>query len=66
MLKSFRKESLKTKEASSEKLNSNYGDFKTRTKMIEVVTASAVISAGANVVVLNHPDSISILKGLVK
>ena len=59
-------ESLKTKEASSEKLNSNYGDFKTRTKMIEVVTASAVISAGANVVVLNHPESISILKGLIK
>ena len=59
-------ESLKTKEASSENLNSNYGDFKLRTKMIETVTASAVISAGANIVVLNSPESISVLKGLIK
>ncbi len=59
-------ESLKTKEASSENLNANYGDFKLRTKMIEVVTAGSIISAGANVLVLNHPDSISLLKGLVK
>ncbi len=59
-------ESLKTKEASSDMLNRNYGELKQRTKMIEVVTASAVISAGANVIVLNHPDSISILKGLVE
>ena len=59
-------ESLKTKEASSEALNKNYGELKQRTKMIEVVTASAVISAGANIVVLNNPESISILKGLVK
>lgn len=59
-------ESLKTKEASGDILNQNYGELKERTKMIEVVTASAVISAGANVVVLNHPESISILKGLVK
>ncbi|MBR1907678.1 hypothetical protein IJ818_01930 [bacterium] len=58
-------ESLKTKEASSENLNGSFGDFKTRTKMIEVVTASSVISAGVNVVVLNHPESIHILKGLV-
>lgn len=59
-------ESLKTKEASSENLDKNYGDFKLRTKMIETITASAVISAGSNVVVLNHPETISALKGLMQ
>ena len=59
-------ESLKTKEAMCEDLDENFGDFKMRTKMIEVSSAIAVISAGANVVVLNHPDSISTLKGLAK
>jgi len=59
-------ESLKTKEASSEDLNGSFGEFKIRTKMIEVVTACSVISAGVNIVVLSHPESVQVLKGLFK
>lgn len=59
-------ESLKGKETKSDTFSENWGDFKERSKMFEIATASAVVAAGANVVVLNHPESIRIMKGLIK
>lgn len=59
-------EALKVKEAKSDTFDKNYGDFKLRSKMFEITTASAVIAAGANVIVLEHPENVGILKGLIK
>lgn len=57
-------EALKAKEAKSDTFDKNFGDFKTRSIMFEIATASAVIAAGANLIVLEHPDSIKTLKNL--
>lgn len=58
-------EALKAKEAKSNTFDKNFGDFKTRSIMYEIATASAIIAAGANVIVLEHPDSIKTLKNLI-
>jgi acetyl-CoA decarbonylase/synthase, CODH/ACS complex subunit delta len=55
-------ESLRVKEAKSDAFSDSWGDFKLRSAMFEISTASAVISAGANVVVLQNPDSLEILR----
>lgn len=55
-------EALKAKEAKSDTFDKNFGDFKERSIMFEITTASAVIAAGANLIVLEHPDSVKILK----
>lgn len=57
-------EALKAKETKSDTFPKSFGDFKERSIMFEITTASAVIAAGANLIVLEHPDSIKILKGL--
>jgi len=58
-------EALKAKEAKSDTFDKNYGDFKLRSKMFEIATASAIIAAGANVIVLENPQSVKILKELI-
>lgn len=58
-------EALKAKEAKSDTFSKSFGDFKERSIMYEITTASAVIAAGANLIVLEHPDSIKVLKDLV-
>jgi len=58
-------EALKVKEAKSDTFSKSFGDFKTRSIMFEITTASAVIAAGANLIVLEHPDSIKTLKDLM-
>lgn len=58
-------EALKAKETKSDTFDKNFGDFKERSIMFEIATASAVIAAGANLIVLEHPDSIKTLKGLL-
>lgn len=50
-------ESLKTKEAKT--------DSETA-KFFELTAASAVMACGANVIVMNYPPNISVMKGLVK
>lgn len=55
-------EALKSKETKSDTFSKSFGDFKTRSLMYEITTASAVIAAGANLVVLEHPMSVGILK----
>lgn len=57
-------EALKAKEAKSDTFPKSFGDFKERSIMFEITTASAVIAAGANLIVLEHSDSIKILKEL--
>lgn len=58
-------EALKAKEAKSDTFDKNYGDFKLRSTMFEIATASAIIAAGANVIVLENPESVKILKELI-
>lgn len=55
-------EALKAKETKSDTFDKNFGDFKERSIMFEITTASAVIAAGANLIVLEHPDSVKTLK----
>lgn len=57
-------ESLKTKEAKSDGYSESWGDLKTRASMFEISSASAVAATGANVIVLNNPQSVKIMKGL--
>lgn len=55
-------EALKTKETKSDTFSKSFGDFKERSNMFEITTATAVMSAGANLIVLNCPDSIRTIK----
>ena len=57
-------ESLKTKEAKSDAFNKSWGELKTRAKMFEIASATAVKAAGADIIVLHNPESINIMKGL--
>lgn len=57
-------ESLKTKEAKSDGYSESWGGLKERAEMFEISSASAAAAAGANVIVLNNPDSVRIMKGL--
>ncbi len=58
-------ETFKTKEAKSDSFDKNWGCLNDRAIMFETTTASAMIAAGSNLVVLMHPESITILKGLI-
>lgn len=58
-------EALKAKETKSDTFSEHFGNFKERSLMFEVTTASAVIAAGANLIVLEHPETIKTLKGLI-
>lgn len=57
-------EALKAKEAKSDTFGESYGEVKTRSQMYEITTASAVIAAGANLIVLEHPESVNVIKTL--
>lgn len=58
-------ETFKVKEAKTDSYNKNWGNYKERAVMWEIATASAIISAGANIVVLKHPESIKTIKELL-
>lgn len=58
-------ESLQTKEAKSDNFSTSWGDLTKRTRMIELSSASAILSAGANIIVMSDPENIAIMKGLV-
>lgn len=57
-------ESYRAKEAKSNTFTENWGDFETRSSMWEIAGATAMISAGANIIVVWNPNSIDVLKGL--
>lgn len=59
-------ESLKTKEAKSDTYTESWGELDRRAKMFEISSASAVAAAGANIIVLNNPQSVKIMKGLFR
>lgn len=58
-------EALKTKEARSSDFSKSYGELEDRRKMIELTACAGVIAAGANIIMVNISENISILKGLV-
>ena len=57
-------ESYRAKEAKSDSFSENWGKFDERSVMWEISGASAMISAGANIVVLWNPKSVDVLKGM--
>lgn len=57
-------ESYKAKETKSSDFPPSWGDLDTRAKMWELATASALIAAGANIVVCWHPYVLNVLKSL--
>ena len=57
-------ESLKTKEAKSDTFSTCWGSLSARSELFEITAASAVMAAGADIIVLNNPQAISIMKGL--
>lgn len=58
-------ESYRAKEAKSDTFSKNWGNFEERSVMWEISGASAMISAGADIVVLRNPKSVDAIKGLV-
>lgn len=58
-------ESYRAKEAKSDTFDVQWGDYNERAAMWEISGASAMISAGADIVVLWNPLSVETLKGLV-
>lgn len=58
-------ESYRAKEAKSDTFDEQWGDYQERSAMWEISGASAMISAGANIVVLWNPRSVEALKGLL-
>lgn len=57
-------EALKTKEAKSDDFPPSFGNLSTRRIMFETAAASAVRAAGANLIVINHPQTLKTMKGL--
>lgn len=57
-------ESYRAKEAKSDTFSSQWGDYEKRAAMWEIAGASAMISAGADVVVLWNPKSIKAMKSV--
>ena len=60
----LKNKSLKTKEAKSENFDTNWGRLQKRAEFFELAAASAIMAAGANVIVMNYPPNITIMKGL--
>jgi acetyl-CoA decarbonylase/synthase complex subunit delta len=56
----------KTKEAKSTNTPEGWGETKTRAIGWECITASSIISAGADLIVLNHPESMNYLKNFIE
>ena len=58
-------EALKTKEARSSDFSPSYGQLEDRRKIIELTACAGIIAAGANIIMVNIPENISILKEMV-
>jgi len=57
-------ESLKTKEAKSDAFSESWGDIKKRAAYFELTAVSAAMAAGADVLVVNYPPNIAVMRGL--
>lgn len=58
-------ESYRAKEAKSDTFNSLWGEYEKRAAMWEITGASAMLCAGADIVVLWNPASVECLKGVL-
>lgn len=58
-------EALRTKEAKSDSFSSSWGELSSRARMIELSACAGMLAAGANIITVNYPENISLLKGLV-
>ncbi len=59
-------ESWKTKEAKAESVDPGWGKMETRAVNWELLTACSMITAGANIVSILHPDVVDELKSFIK
>ena len=59
-------EAWKAKEARVDDYDKNYGDFKERAIAWESATATAIMLAGANIIVLWHPDVLNELRNFTE
>lgn len=57
-------ESLKTKEAKSTDFSKSWGELETRARMIELSACAGIIAAGANIIIVNYPQNLKMLKGI--
>lgn len=58
-------EALRTKEAKSSDFTQYWGNLTQRAKMIELSACAGILAAGANIITVNCPENISILKEMV-
>ncbi|EKE02987.1 MAG: hypothetical protein ACD_20C00297G0004 [uncultured bacterium] len=58
-------ESWKAKEAKSDNTQPEWGNLQDRAIIWECVTASSIITAGANLVIMHHPDAMNHIKGFI-
>lgn len=58
-------ESLQVKETKSDNFSKSWGNLSDRAKLFELSAVSAVKAAGANILVMHHPENIKTMKGLV-
>jgi len=57
----------KTREAGiSEAEEPTFGDLKTRGILWEIVTATDLVTSGADVIILRHPDSVRVIKQIIQ
>lgn len=57
-------ESLKTKETKSDSFSKSYGTLNSRIKMFELAASASAIAAGAEYIVLNHPQNLQTMRRL--
>lgn len=57
-------EALKTKETKSKDFSNSWGSLKERIDFFEIASASAVKAAGADLIVINNPNTLKTMKGL--
>ncbi len=57
-------EALKTKETKSKDFSDSWGSLNDRIKFFEIAAASAIRAAGADLIVVNNPNTLKIMKGL--
>ena len=55
-------ETYRAKEAKSDKFNENWGNYTERARLWELSAASAIAAAGADIIVLWHPENVKVLK----
>ena len=58
-------EAWKSKEAKSANVQPEFGDHYKRAIIWECMTASSILAAGADIVVLHHPESINYVRKFI-